>query len=314
MVRKLNRDSLESNINGVDALMAGLNENDLVGRMSLQYRRDQLREELESLSGELVTTGSVVLSFEGGPVTGSRGVDAEFASNALHSYQDLIAKQMAAFETGGLSQRGPVPDKEAARLNITNVVHGSFGFQLEENGSNEPQFLESAVKRSISAVDDLLLAFASNTEEVYTSALSRIDRRVFIGVQKFYESLYQDSAALKIIEDDRSLTIDRQAVEVARGRIQGLEVVDEELTMIGELLGLAPIQRRFDFQTSDSRLVISGQVGQRLSNEYLSRLHGAQRISGQTYQAVMSRRTATRADGTETVSHILLDLEGLLPS
>ena len=313
MVRKLDRDALESQINGIDSLMASLDQEDEVGRVSLQFRKDQLAAQLDSLQREFVSTGAVVLSFEGGPVVGSRGVDAEFAADALHSYQDLIAKQMAAFETGGLAQRGPVPDKSSARLNITNIVHGSFGFQLEESSESEPQFIDSAVKRSISAIDDLLVAFASPSDSTYLEALSKVDRRVFIAVQRFYESLYRDSAAVKIIEDERAMTINQSAVILARGRIQGLEVADEEFSIKGELLGLAPIQRRFDFKPDDGGAVISGQVGQKMSDDYLARLHGDKRISGRVYRATMSRRTATRADGSVTVSYTLTDLTDVPP-
>ena len=34
--------------------------------------------------------------------------------------------------SGGLGQRGIVPNKGASTLHITNIVRGSFGFLLEE--------------------------------------------------------------------------------------------------------------------------------------------------------------------------------------
>jgi hypothetical protein len=308
MVRKLTRASIESQISGLRALIDSLDENDDLGRVSLEGRLEDLQESLERLGDEIRTTGSVLLSFEGGPVTGSKGVDAEFAANVLHDYQELIAKQMAAADTGGLAQRGPVPSKDLARLNVTGVVHGSFGFQLEERASDEPQLVDSAVKRSIEEVDRLLVAFASNNYDDFSQALAIVDRRVFITVKSFFESLYRDSAALKIIEEDRSMSFDQRAVIVARDRISGVEVEDNEIILRGELLGLAPIQRRFDFRSSEDARVISGQVGQRMSDDYLERLHGEDRISGRLYIATMSRRVATRVDGSVSESFTLLDL------
>lgn len=313
MVRKLARDALDSEINGLRSLIESLDENDVLGRISLGSRLEDLQEELERLEGEFRTSASVVLAFEGGPVSGSRGIDAEFAANALHDYQELIAKQMIAADTGGLAQRGPVPSKDLAKLDITNLVHGSVGFQLEERGGDQPELIDSVVKRSIHAVDELILSFSGNNNDVFNDALAKVDRRVFITLQSFFENLYRDSAALKIIEDDHAFIIDQQAVLVARDRIQGVEVNDTEFTVRGELLGLAPIQRRFDFQPSAGGSVISGQVGRRLSDDYLERLHGEERISGRIYQALMSRRTATRVDGSASESYTLLDLQAPPP-
>src|ERR1700761_809781 len=203
MVRKLTRDALESQISGLRALIGSLDVDDELGRLSLESRLADLESELEHLAGEIRTTGSVVLSFEGGPVTGSRGIDAEFAANILHDYQELIAKQMATVDTGGLAQRGPVPAKELAKLNVTGVVHGSFGFQLEEAGSDEPQFVDSMVKRSIEEVDALLIAFSGNNYDSFSQALATVDRRVFLTLKSFFEGMYKNSAALKIFEEDR---------------------------------------------------------------------------------------------------------------
>lgn len=309
MGSKLTRDAMESELTGLDGLLANLDPEDVIGRASLEYRRRSLAKELAHDESQVRTLGSVTLSFEGGPVTGSRGIDAEFASKALHDYQDLIAKQMAAAETGGLARSGPVPSKELAKLNITEVMHGSFGFHLEERDSDEPQLVESAVRNAIAKIDDLLIAFASSDEQAYSGALATVDRRVFISVKSFYENLYSDSASMKIIEDDRSLVIDRQAVLTARHRIRDVEVEDDEFDVNGELLGLAPISRRFDFQPLTQGPVISGQVGQRLSDDYLERLHGEERISGQIYRALMTRRTATRADSSISRTYTLLDLQ-----
>jgi hypothetical protein len=308
MVRKLARDALESQISGLRRLLDSLDKGDEIGRMSLEARLEDLETELGRLGDNVQTIGSVLLSFEGGPVTGSRGIDAEFAANVLHDYQDLVAKQMATIDTGGLAQRGPVPAKELAKLNVTGVVHGSFGFHLEESGSDEPQFIESHVKRSIEEVDRLLQAFSSNNYEIFSNALATVDRRVFITLKSFFESMYRDSASLKIVENDRAFLIDQRSVIIARDRISGVEVEDEEVTVVGELLGLAPIQRRFDFRVFEDRRVISGQVGQRMSDDYLERLHGEDRISGRAYIALMTRRVATRVDGSTSESFTLLDL------
>lgn len=308
MPKKLTRDVLTSQRSALDALMAALNPEDAIGRASLSYKKSSLDDEPAALDVEMETLASVVLAFEGGPVTGSRGVDAEFASDALRSYQDLVANQMMATETGGLGQRGPVPDKSATRLNITNIVHGSFGFQLEERNGDQPQFIDSALKNSIRAVDDLIVDFASFADANYTRAIEQIDRRVFVSLQKFYENLYSGSASIKIIESERSFSIDNNSVILARGRVRGVSVEDVQITIVGQLLGLTPVSKRFDLRPTVSDTVLSGQVGQRLSDDYIERLRYEKRVSGQVYRATLLKRTTTQADGSFSESYTLTDL------
>jgi hypothetical protein len=308
MVRKLERDALESQLSGVQALIASTDPNDFIGRASLEYHQTQVREQISQLASKITNTGSVVLAFEGGPVVGSRGIDTQFAATTLNSYQDLISKQLAAMENGGLAQRGPVPSRSAGKLNITSLVHGSVGFQLEEEGSDEPEWVDSAVKQSIAIVDDMISAFSSGSDQSYLNALSQVDRRVLISLQKFYNTLYRDSASLKIIEDERDILINHNSVHLAISRINDVDVQDEELSVRGELLGLAPVQRRFDFRPFDGSPIISGQAGQLLSADYLERLHSETRLPGRTYVAKLIRRVATRVGGSFNESYTLVDL------
>lgn len=313
MSSKIRKDSLASEVSAIDVLLASLDEDDFIGRQSLEYKRDEIASELQSLERQVGTAGRVILAFEGGPVSGSRGIDANFAAKTIDDYQDLIAKQVAAQEVQ-LARTGPVPARGLARLNITNVVHGSFGFELEESGESQLSLVDSPVRTAIVAVDNVLSAFASGNDEVFQTALASVDRRVFLSIQSFYENMYRDSAALKIIEDDRDFVINQHDVVVARSRISGVEVVDTDLELTGELLGMTPISRRFDLRVISSDVldvgrIVSGQVGQRLSNDYLERLHGSSRIAGQRYRAEMTRRLARRIDGTTSESFTLVDLD-----
>ena len=307
-VRQLTKDSIVSELNSIESLLERIAEDDIVHRISLGKRVQGLKLELESLEGELRPNASVVLSFDGGPVEGSRAIDAEFATSVLHNYQELIAKQLAHVETGGLARTGPVPVRALSRLNITNIVHGSFGFQLEEKGSDQSSLIDSPTKIAIIKVDSILSSLASRDIVTYDETIASIDRRLFLTVQKFYESMHSVSASLKIIEDDRAIMIDNAAVNLVRERIHGVSVTDEDVVIEGELLGISPVQRKFDLQMKEKTTIISGQVHQSLSDEYLRRLHGDQIQPGQVYQAHLIRRTAVRPDGTERISFTLTGL------
>ncbi|MFL6760808.1 hypothetical protein [Sphingomonas sp.] len=309
MALKLTKDSLQSEEQSLQNFLDELDPNDIVNRASIAKRLEVVRTELATMTDELETQGVVILAFDGFPVEGSRGIDAEFAADALHDYQELIAKQIGERETGGLSRTGPVPSRDLARLNITNVVHGSFGFQLEEKDSGQTSLVPSPVKEAITQVDNMLAALASPDPETFDDALASIDRRMFITVQSFYENLYNDSASLKIIESSRSIVLDNSLVARARERLHGTVVNDEDFATKGELLGISPVQRRFDFREEATGRIISGQVDQQLSSQYLARLHGDQIAPGQTYTALMRRRIAVRSDGSERESFTLTGLD-----
>jgi hypothetical protein len=304
---KLKRDSLMSEMAAVDGLLARLRAGDILGRNSLAQRKAKVQDQIRALDAEVRTAASVILSFDGGPVQGSRSIDAEFAALAIKDYQDLVGKQMAASETGGLARRGPVPAKRLAKLNIVNVVHGSFGFMLEESAEDEAEMFDTALRKSVEKVDALLASCAAPDQAAFEDALLRVDARVFLSLKSFIEDLHRDEAVLRIIEDENEIVLDRVSVERARARVQGTEVDEQELTVAGELLGIVPIQRKFEFRTEGGE-VVSGQVGQRLSDDYLERIHGEDRVLGRRYLASMARRTVRRANGQTSTSHTLLDL------
>jgi len=302
------RDLLESDLAAVDGLLRRVGGRDRLARLTLTKRKGSIEAELQKLAGTRHTTASVLLSFDGGPVRGSYGIDADFAGRALQDYQELLAKQAAAHETGGLARMGPVPDRQLSRLNITNVVHGSFGFLLEEDGADQPQLIDSALLVSVKRITDLLQAFTDSNQQTFEQALAEIDPRVFISLKKFIEDLYRGGATLKLIEDDRQVVFDNTAVNIARERIVATDVSDDEVVLEGELLGVVPIQRRFDFRVHPSQEDIKGKVGERFSVDYLERLHKEQTMVGQPAKATLNRRTIRRVDGRLTEEWTLTDL------
>jgi hypothetical protein len=70
--------------------------------------RKQTIETLDAAPDEPVA--SAALFFGGDPAIGARGIESEFAGSAVTKFQDIVAKVLA-HETGGLGQRGIVPNK-----------------------------------------------------------------------------------------------------------------------------------------------------------------------------------------------------------
>lgn len=310
MVTKLHRDALRSDIASVQALLARARGRDPLGEISLQARLRGLEGQLRSLEQETATRAHVALVFDGRPVRGSSSIDADFAGQALQDYQELVTRQVAAVSAEGLGARGPVPAqiKRQSRMNITALVHGSFGFMLEENDEGQPSMLETATHAAVHSVTDLLQGVAAPDEGWFEGHLPELDARLFASLKGFITTLHRAGSTLKLSEEDRDLRLAPVDVERAYLRMSQVDVDEDDATVEGELLGIVPIARRFEFRTTEGEL-ISGRVAQSLSADYLERLEREELIAGKGWRALIRTKTVTRPDGRHSsVTHVLADL------
>jgi hypothetical protein len=307
-MNKLERDALLADLAAVDAILVSLPENDHMGRMSFGSRKAQIQRELAEIAQRSDTLAAVALFFHGEPVLGSRAIDTEFAAKALERYQEIIAKKLAATETGGLAQRGPVPSKKASRLNITNVVHGSFGFILEEDPSDGPQLLKSSLKEATEEVTGILGRFSGQRDEDYDEAVAEIDQRVFSAFRQFFKVLHNDGATLRVVEGESDRQFGWDAVERAHRRVEETRIEESDRPVEGVLLGVIPIGRRFELRPVDTGQIISGRVGPLLTQEYLERIENHQETIGKQWVAVLRTRTVHRPGRNPQITYMLLDL------
>lgn len=310
MVTKIHRDALRSDIASVQGLLARAQGRDPLGEISLSARLRGLEAQLRALEQAAPVTANVALVFDGGPVRGSSAIDADFAGQALQDYQELITRQVASVAGGGLGARGPIPAaiKQQSRLNITALVHGSFGFMLEENDEGQQPLFESPTRTAVHTITDLLQGVAAADEGWFEGQLQELDFRLFASLKNFISTLHKAGSTLKLSEEERDLRL--TPVEVARAyeRVSQVEVDEVEETVEGELLGIVPIARRFEFRAADGD-VISGRVAENLSADYLERLEREELIGGKGWRALIRTKTVTRPDGRHSsVTRVLVDL------
>ena len=257
-LRRLERDRLEAETASLTRMLHGLGERDIVMRLGIEDQLAEHRAELGKLdeaSGELA---SAALFFGGAPVVGNRGIESEFGSRAISIFQDLVAKQLA-HETGGLGQRGVVPNKGAARLHITDVVRGSFGFVLEEI-DNQASMLDSSLKKSVDQVSDLIAAFGEDDEERFQAAVSESDERVLSTAKMFFEHMNQAGATFRIVNGEKDRALSAPAIARAETRAATTSVGDAEESIDGVFSVALPEGRQMEFRTEGSRGVIRGRV------------------------------------------------------
>jgi hypothetical protein len=80
-------------------------EDDPTGFIQYSSMKAELEEELRSLENRLDCHAELGIFFGGGPVQGSRGINADFAGKALDEIQSLITKRYSEAE-GSCRGRG----------------------------------------------------------------------------------------------------------------------------------------------------------------------------------------------------------------
>lgn len=290
----------------VENLLAASSPSDFAGRIGLEERADELRNELSTISTESRNLASVALYFGGKPVIGSRSIDAEFAANMLNSYQNIVTRvwQEGVSE---LTDQRRILDQSASHFHVTNILHGSFGFALEEIDENGIPLFPSALREASDRVAEFISAIADDDEEVFSDLMTILNNRIFSELRNFFRNLYKANATFRLVGESIDKTFDYISVSRAYERAEQTNIDEEEFLVFGELLGIIPFGRRFEFKRSDDETIISGKVGLLFSQEYLERISKEQ-LAGKPCLAVFQRREIKKLGKTRE-TFVLIRLE-----
>ena len=305
MATFLDRSGITAEISGIERLLRSLPEEDVLGRMSLNSRRQQLVEQLEHLGEKRSTLASTALFFGGKPVIGSRGIQAEFASQVLDDYRDSVINMWASTDRE-IASRGPVPDQDSAKLHVTELLHGSVGFLIEEIDLKAVPLFATPLKKAADAVDELIVSLAKETEEKFERDLDQIHPRVFKAIERLVKGLHQAEATIRLVDESLDETLTGQDVDRAYTRLEDTYVNEDRFTEDGLLIGLLPYGERFEFRRAGGQLV-TGKVSPALSEMYLRRILEEQAIN-KWWKATIERREIRRF-GRSRESFMLLDLQ-----
>ena len=308
MIRKLAHDEIAADLATVDSLLQSIPEDDVLGRVGFEARRDRLAHSLFELEALPEAHAGAALVFAGDPVKGALGIRSGFAGGALALYQDMVAKVLAQRARGNLGQRGVVPHREAATLHLTNVMRGSFGFVLEElEGDGQEPMFATELKSAVDETARLIACFADEDDERFTAALVDSDPRVFDALGEFFKLVRANGALFRLVSGNLDMNFTNRAVEVAaeRAAVTHLAEAEEELT--GDLQGVLPEAHRFEFRTSPQGDIINGAVSSEITSENLLNLNRT--LSGRRVRARMRVRKIERQGKSPHVSYVLLSAE-----
>ncbi len=289
-MKKLELDSLRADLAAIDALLAARSEDDdPIGWMHFQTRRNEIVQQLRSLDRELDTTASVALFFGGRPVIGSRGIEAEFGGQALQQFQTAVSTRLAEL-SNTVGSRGPLPQWAQGQMLLTDIARGSLGFVLEE--ANQGNLVDSQVKAAVGDIVNLIHGLASPDEELFEAATEDVDNRVLASVKSFIKLIDDRGATLRVVEGSRDFSLQRDAIETASRRIEDLEIDEDTISTAGTFY-LLPDSRRFELHATDGS-ILKGRIESDLASSLLDdRGEALPGIIGAVADVTLARRKIT---------------------
>lgn len=248
MLKKLEHDALAADLVAVEALLATRSEeDDPTGFIQYSSMKAELEEELRRLENRLDCHAELGIFFGGGPVQGSRGINADFAGKALDEIQSLITKRYSEAEGRGLAQTGRLPLVDRSKMLLTNVVRGSIGFVLEE-ASDTAEMVDTPLRAVVDEVSNILVRIGAEDDAVFDEAAAALDQRILSTLKKFFVMLDEHQATLRVVNGNRDVLLDRHAVSLARNRVQQIEIEERGEVLVGTVF-LLPQSRRFEMAT-----------------------------------------------------------------
>lgn len=290
-MKQLDRQSLVADRGTVRRLIGQLDIADVFGQVSLASRLAEIEAQLAALEAAPEgPAGSVALMFGGEPVFGSRAINAEFATQALGAFQELVTRRVAANELGLLGGRGPLPLHGSASLAITDIIRGSVGFYLEEATSNFP-LVDTVVKTAIDEVTRIIISAGAEDAVGFEEEIGDVDHRLLLSLKEFFKALDDRQATVRIVEDNRDASLDRNAVKRARERVD-LTEIEEQVSdaVVGELLGVLPESRRFEMRLAVTGEIIKGVVAPEVARKYLELAESDAGVAGRNWRVKMRIR------------------------
>lgn len=264
----------------VERMIAETPADEVIVRSSLVRRLEEIAERIAAAGPDEREPARVRLTFQGRPVIGSHGIFAEFGTRAVNGFAESVAA-MAASSTGPLAAMGPIPNRNQHQLLITSTALGSFGFELEECRAGQLTLDEtSAVAQALDRTQRLLQGTLGSDEELADSA-AEVDSRALDKVRAFLQVLVDNDAVCTVQVGEAQVRFsDVGQVRNSLERLGQENLREEEQILAGELQGVLPKGRDFEFKLTDTGQIIRGKIGPaiRYADALNQGLHRATRI------------------------------------
>lgn len=261
------REFIQAQILETERLLALTGDHPLMSP-ALEQRKEGFEKELKELPPP-TRQPRTVLFFAGGPVVGTRGIDAQFASNMIEHFVQMVKSQYSVAKHGDVGSRGIRRGESEARLLLTGTPRGSFGLELSQPDSED--FLASEQLSDVLVQLTKVIESAGRDDESFAFALEEVSPRVLHRLKEFFKMASDNKARMRIVSGDLECQLDETNVAQAFERVSATETTEETIEIPGTFRGATLDTWRFDFR-SDAGENISGRLGEDVTQEEALRM------------------------------------------
>lgn len=236
-------------------------DDEVIDRMSLEARLRSLEADasFSPVMEGMRTPAKARLTFRGRPVIGSHGIFADFGADAVRRFSDAVVAVAASF-SGPLSAMGPIPNRDQYQLLITNTALGSFGFELEDYRTVLPLENGSPIESALEQTQALLQGTLGSDDELADTVVGS-DPRALGLIRSFLQAMAEAEATCALEFKEKSFRFaDVGQVRRSFDRLSQDNLHETEEWLEGELLGVLPKRRAFEFQSRVNQEVIAGKI------------------------------------------------------
>jgi hypothetical protein len=261
----------------LQARLAELPDSARIMRISTQLRLRAIENRLVQEPVDEQAPARVRLTFNGAPVIGSHGIFAEFGMKAISHFTEIVAAMAASLSTP-LAPMGPIPNRAQHQLLITSTVLGSFGFELEEyRAAPLPPNAASPVAQALERTQNLLQSTLGTDDQLADSA-AETDPRALEKVRIFLQTLVDNEAICTLQNQARGFRFtDVGQIRTSLTRLGQDNLHEDEQDLEGELQGIMPTARTFEFKPVNQSEIVRGKLGPAIQNSNALNAHLYQR-------------------------------------
>lgn len=267
-------DMISSEIKQLESLLADIPSHRMIERVGLESRLKSARNKLNNIQKESIRHRAII-TFRGQPVIGSHGIVAEFAAKAAGSFSEAVAA-IAASLADNLKYMGPIPNRERNQMLITGTAVGSFGFEFEIPKADEDSLFpgSSEAEVALEKMQELFTSSITGNDDLLTELVEEIHPRAVVKAVEFLEVMKNNKAWCALSFKEKTFRFsDLEQITIAMSKLDKDNISETEGIFQGELQGILPSRRTFEFKTSEG--IITGKIGPEikdpdvLNREYL---------------------------------------------
>ena len=255
-----------SEIGTLEHLLRGIPDSRALERFGLQSRLDRIRKRLDGVAVP-PQPKQLYISFNGQPVVGSYGINANFAANAINLFTDTFRTTTASL-TGELTDRGPVYKSPQTQLLITNTANGSFGFVMEIPLPEDDPYGFSYAEEAFNLMQELLRVTKDGDDDALSAAIVTLHPRAVHEVAAFLNFLRKQKAQFATNYRGKEIRFDTDTeIADAATRLASSNTQIQTNDVVGTVISIIPNTRFFRLHTNDGN-TIQGQIGPEIREPY----------------------------------------------